>query len=110
MICWRQFTPERISPAERPSFVGDIFDDDCGDDYGDHDDIYYDEVSVCVSRKMITSSFESPVTRYHLKPRYHGFTVPDWFLMVPGWSLCFLWFQASFHGSRWVFIVFHGFG
>ena len=56
----------------------------------------YDEVSVCVSRKMITSSCESSVTTHNnpvqLQVSFHVFSQ----------------FQIGFHGSMLVFIGFQG--
>ena len=77
--------------------------------------IYYDEVSVCVSRKMITSSWESPVTTW--TPHNHPVQLQVSFdgsrLVFHGSMSVFIgfqglgWFQGGFQVG---FMVFHGFG
>ena len=69
-------------------------DGDDSDDFGaaaDDDDIYIMMkcLSVCMSRIMITSSLEFPLTTCNhllqVQVGFHGFSVSDWF------SWCFLW-------------------
>ena len=101
-----------VLPAEiiRPSFfhinvlrsksiiaVDDVDEDN--DDIGYDDDIYIMMkcLSVCLSRKIITSSWESPVTTE--TPHNHPVQL----------QVSFDGFRLVFHGSMSVFIGFQGF-
>ena len=74
------------------SCTGISGDDNVVDDDGWWWYIYYDEcLSVCVSRKMITSSWEFPVTTWTTPNTLYNsrlvLMVQDWFFMVPCWFL-----------------------
>ena len=85
----------------------DVDDDDCDHDDDDHDhgDIYIMKqcLFVCLSRKMSTSSFESPLTTCNhpvqLRVSFHGFSQ---------FQIGFSWFQVGFYGFSWFQVGFYG--
>ena len=64
--------------------------------------IYYDEVCVCLSRKIITSFTGLQITMV--------FGWFPWFFKVVSWFLVgFHGFSRWFHGFSWFLVGFHGF-